>query len=178
MRALSILGFAILIGLFWIVPSSTFSSPSLDFAEAEFLDLINEYRAESDQCWNGAVWRAWAGHELRGLAESYSLSVASENHNLTMIDTACVEHQCPGEAPLPERVTDAGYDNWSKLRENIGAGEGLEEAQDIVRGWRNSEPHNRAMLSCHMVSIGIARNYSSNSEYGWYWTTDFGDVLD
>jgi len=155
------------------------SEPSLDSEGVEFLTLINDYRIESDECWNGAVWRAWAGHEARELTESNSLSLAAENHNLYMIEQQCVDHQCEGEAPLPERVTAAGYPSgWTQLRENLGAGQTLERAQSVFNGWRNSPSHNEAMRSCKMQSIGIARNYSENSEYGWYWTADFGDLVE
>ena len=159
--------------------SSTQSAQELDLVEPDFLVLINEYRTESEQCWDGAVWRDWAGHEARELNESASLSLASENHNLYMIEHRCVEHQCEGEASLPDRVTAAGYPSgWTQLLENIAAGQILENAESVFNGWRNSQGHHQAMLNCKMHAIGIARNYSESSEYDWYWTTDFGDLVE
>jgi uncharacterized protein YkwD len=40
--------------------------------------------------------------------------------------------------------------------------------------WQNSAGHNENMLNENYRVIGIARVYSSNSTYRWYWTTDFG----
>ena len=34
------------------------------------------------------------------------------------------------------------------------------------------------MLNASFQAIGIGRAYDPNSQYGWYWTTIFGDVSD
>ena len=167
-----------LISMFLFMNDSSYSSPELDTEEAEFLVLINQYRVDNLDCWNGTLMRTWRQDESRELTHSLALAVASEDHNLFMIEHACVEHQCPGEAALPERVNATGYQSWSLLLENIAAGTVLEGATSVFDGWRNSDSHNKSMLHCAIKSIGIARNFSNTSEYGWYWTTDFGDVLE
>lgn len=142
-----------------------------------FLALINEYRADSDRCWTGERWRHWPGDATRSLSRSTALDRAAENHNAAMIEGGCFSHQCAGEPDLPERVATAGYPgDWRYLSENIAGG--FETAQAVMDGWRNSDSHNRTMLDCRMRAIGIARTNASQTPYRWYWTTDFGDVVD
>jgi hypothetical protein len=45
-------------------------------------------------------------------------------------------------------------------------------------GWVNSPSHNDAMLDPRWTAIGVSRSYNSDSRYRWYWTLDFGDVID
>lgn len=148
-----------------------------DTAESSFLSLINDHRADSDMCWTGQRWRSWPSDATRSLTRSATLDEAAEDHNVAMIEGDCFAHRCDGEADLPERAETAGYPaDWRHLSENIAGG--FERAQTVLNAWRNSEGHNRNMLDCRMRAIGIARTDASQSPYRWYWTTDFGDVVD
>lgn len=145
--------------------------------ESTFLSLINDYRADSDRCWTGERWRSWPSDAARSLTRSTTLDQAAEDHNVAMIEKDCFSHQCAGEPDLPERVETAGYPaDWRYLSENIAGG--FETAQAVMDGWRNSESHNRTMLDCRTRAIGIARTNASQTPYRWYWTSDFGDVVD
>lgn len=145
--------------------------------EATFLSLINDYRADSDQCWTGDRWRSWPNDTTRTLTRSSTLDDAASAHNTTMAETDCLSHRCEDEADLAERVEAAGYPStWNYLSENIAGG--FETAQAVMGAWRNSDSHNRTMLDCRVRAIGIARTEEPPSEYRWFWTTDFGDVVD
>lgn len=145
--------------------------------EAQFLALINDYRADSDRCWTGERWRSWPSDTSRSLTRSATLDQAAEDHNVAMIEGDCFGHRCDGEPKLSERVEAAGYPStWRYLSENIAGG--FQRASAVLQAWKDSEGHNRTMLDCRMRAIGIARTEAPQSEYQWFWTTDFGDVVD
>lgn len=145
--------------------------------EMAFLTLINEYRAASPQCWDGRDLRDWPKGAQRTLSYSASLSTSAYQHNVAMIASDCTDHTCPGEPSLAERVTLAGYPaGWNYLSENIAGG--FETAQDVMGAWQQSTGHNRTMLHCRSRAIGISTVFAPDSLAWWYWTTDFGDLLE
>lgn len=165
------------IGIIALLIGSTPAQAQDASPEARFLSLVNDYRQESERCWIGDRWRAWSSDDARSLARSSTLDQAAEAHNVAMIEGNCFAHQCSGESDLPERVDSAGYPpDWRYLSENIAGG--FERAQTVFRAWQNSASHNRTMLDCRSRAIGIARTDADQSPYRWYWTTDFGDVVD
>ena len=75
-----------------------------------------------------------------------------------------------------DRIRTAGYTYNTWLGENIAAGQ--TNAATVFNAWRNSPSHNANMLSSNYLAIGIDRCYNGGSQYGWYWTTDFGGVAE
>lgn len=71
-----------------------------------------------------------------------------------------------------QRMDAFDYDGLGWRGENIADGNGDADATFVQ--WMDSPGHNANMLSTHYTLIGIARAYSADSKYGWYWTTDFG----
>jgi hypothetical protein len=71
-----------------------------------------------------------------------------------------------------ERMADFGYTYNTWKGENLAAG--ADTAQGAFNLWKNSPGHNANMLNGNFKVIGIARVYGAGSQYGWYWTTDFG----
>ncbi len=140
----------------------------------KFLQLINNYRNLADFCWNNG-WFEWPmGNQT--LSVSTSLTQAATDHNDVMIAQNCFAHVCPGESGVAERVSEAGYRGWRFLSENIAAG--MFTAQQAFDAWRESDGHNKNMLACRVRAIGIARTFGTKTDFGWYWTTDFGDVVE
>lgn len=76
-----------------------------------------------------------------------------------------------------DRLTKAGY-FWEKssqttyIGENIAAGQTT--VKQVMRGWLNSPPHRRNILSPKFTHVGFGRATSSNSKYGIYWVQNFG----
>lgn len=164
---------AFLVGL----PSGTANAQTDESEAIQLLSLINEHRSESDVCWDGERWLPWPARSERMLLRSPTLSVAAQRHNLVMMQSGCFAHACEGEPALPERVEAAGYPaHWTFLAENLAAG--FETAAQVFAGWHGSEDHNKNMLTCQARAIGIARTVGEDTQYRWYWTTDFGDVVD
>ena len=156
--ALAILLLLIVTALLVLAPSAQ----AYDDQELQFLTLINNYRAQ-----NG----------LPGFALSDTLSAASEGHSYDMGVNNYFSHTgSDGSSPW-DRIRAAGYGYNTTLAENIAAGYGG-TAQAMFDVWRNSPPHNENMLNPNLLAIGIGRYYAPGSTYGWYWTTDFGGVVD
>jgi uncharacterized protein YkwD len=140
---------------------------SYDPEELQFFELINGYREE-----NG----------LEPLVLSDTLAVAAEHHSQDMArysffahNTAASSYYEAGDEPW-DRMEKEGYRYNTYKGENIAVG--YETAEEAFRAWRESPSHNSAMLDGRYRVIGIARINDPDSVHGWYWTTDFGGVLD
>lgn len=150
------------------------SGPGPRDVDTAFLALINQYRSQSGQCWDimSNVWVSWPAGATRDLTLSSELTDASIYHSQFMADHDCFAHQCPGEPDLRTRIEQAGYTGWTSYGENIAAGR--ETPEEAFDAWRNSPGHNQNMLTCQFEEIGVGRVYAAGTQYGWYWTTDFG----
>jgi len=138
---------------------------SYDAEELRFLQLINDYRED-----NG----------VGPLTLSDTLAVSAERHSQDMAryhffahNTASSSYYSRGSWPW-DRMSAEGYDYNTFKGENIAVG--YESAEQSFAAWRNSPSHNAAMLDEKYRVIGIARIKLPSSR--WYWTTDFGGVLD
>jgi hypothetical protein len=158
---------ALLVVLSTAVGARSADAISYDPEERQFLQLINEYRAN-----NG----------LEPLTLSDTLSVSSERHSQDMAEYGFFAHDTVTSSYYPagsrpwDRMAAEGYDYNTFKGENIAAG--YETAEESFQAWRESPSHNHAMLDANYRAIGIGRVNVPGSIHGWYWTTDFGGVLD
>jgi len=143
------------------------STQNYSTKELEFVKLINEYRVA-----NGAS----------ELAISDMLSEAADRHSSDMAKFAFFSHTteqsdffAPGATPW-ERMYTSGYTYNTYKGENIAAGQAT--AQIVFDAWKNSPGHNTNMLNHNYKAIGIGLVYVEESDYKFYWTTDFGGVID
>jgi uncharacterized protein YkwD len=141
------------------------SATAYDAEELQFLQLINQYRED-----NG----------LGPLLLSDTLTVASEHHSEDMARhhffahiTAASSYYPSGSQPW-DRMRAEGYDYNTFMGENIAVG--YETAEAAFQAWRNSPSHNAAMLDGRYRVIGVARLNVPGPR--WYWTTDFGTIVD
>ncbi|HET9660148.1 MAG TPA: CAP domain-containing protein, partial [Thermomicrobiales bacterium] len=132
-----------------------------DGEESAFLQLINDYRAQSG---------------LPALAFSQTLSVAADTLSKDMATKDFFSHTGSDGSSFVDRITAAGYPDPGNTAENIFAGDPT--AAGAMQWWKNSPPHNANMLSPTAKAIGIARVNNPNSTFQWYWTTDFGATVD
>ncbi len=131
-----------------------------DSEEVGFLALINDYRAASG---------------LRPLSLSSSLSAAAAFHSADMAANGYLAHTLLDGTTVEQNMANFGYEG-STHGENIAAG--TQTAAEAMQTWQGSAEHNANMLNASFGAIGIGRAYDPNSQYGWYWTTIFGDVSD
>jgi uncharacterized protein YkwD len=75
-----------------------------------------------------------------------------------------------------QRIADCGYAATPNIAENLAAGNS--DGASTFLQWQTSAGHNANLLSPSMRAVGIARAYTAGSPYSWYWTADFGAVLD
>lgn len=143
------------------------SADTYDSEELKFLQLINDYRMN-----NGAG----------PLLLSDALTVSSDHHSEDMAkygffahDTAASSYYPVGSEPW-DRMAAEGYGYNTYRGENLAVG--YETAGQSFEAWRKSLHHNEAMLDPNYKVIGIARVYRKGSDWGWYWTTDFGAAVD
>ena len=132
--------------------------PELDASEAEFLTLLNAYRASSSL--------APLQHDPRLTAASEWLANDEANNDY-------VGHTDSLNRATTKRVEDI----VGKPLPYVGIGEnvsgGYPTAQGVLDGWKNSAPHDRNLRG-DFNAIGISRICKSNTTYGCYWATNFG----
>jgi uncharacterized protein YkwD/uncharacterized protein YraI len=131
-----------------------------DGEEVGFLALINDYRAASG---------------LRPLSLSSSLSSAAAYHSIDMAAKGYLAHTLLDGTTVVQNMANFGYEGGTH-GENIAAG--TQTAAEAMQTWQGSAEHNANMLNASFGAIGIGRAYDPSSQYGWYWTTIFGDVSD
>jgi uncharacterized protein YkwD len=137
----------------------------LEREEAEFLRLINAYREA-----NG----------LGTLTSSATINQAAYDFSVDMGTRAFFDHVDPDGVDPFTRMCRGGYmpacEGSTAMGENIYAGG--ESAAEAFDAWRHSPGHDANMRSPDYVAIGIGRAFVAGSPYRWYWTNDFGGILD
>ncbi len=73
-------------------------------------------------------------------------------------------------------MIDCGYDYVTIMGENLAAGQ--ETAAAAMEALKASATHNANLLAADFKVIGISLVYNSGSDFGYYWTTDFGGYVD
>lgn len=163
MRRARWISIAVLSLLFVVGPAGIAQAQSYEPEELQFLELINQYRAE-----NG----------LDPLSLSAPLSVASERHSEDMGTYGFFSHTTEGSSyyPVgsghPERIAQEGYDYNTYTAENLAYGQTT--AAEVFEAWRISPGHNVNMLGDYSV-IGIGLAWVNGTPY---WTTVFGAYVD
>lgn len=135
------------------------------------LTLINNYRAQ-----NGAP----------PLQISPTLTQASQWMANDMATNNYLSHtDSLGRDPFT-RMDAFGYTSQTLRGENVAAGDS--DAQSTFNSWLDAcDPsssgvctyaHRSNIINPGFLAIGIGEAYNPNSTYQYYWTTDFGGVVD
>ena len=160
------------------------AGPQVDYSaeELEFVQLLNEYRESKG---------------LEALLLSDTLTVACEIHTTDMVtydflnhftgyyrasngrdlplDGTRSEHFATGANPA-DRMKACGYDYDTIMGENLAAGQAT--AAKALAALKASPTHDANLLSDRFKVIGIALVHDDGSDWGYYWTTDFGGYVD
>jgi len=99
--------------------------------------------------------RAAAG--LQPLQWDDALAAAARQHAQLMAHENLLSHQLSGEAPLDQRVAQAGA-KFAMVAENIAVGPNPESIHD---GWMHSPGHRKNILNAELTAIGIATTRGS-----------------
>ncbi|MDQ2915421.1 MAG: CAP domain-containing protein [Chloroflexota bacterium] len=135
---------------------------SLDSAEQDLVARINAFRA---------------ARSLPTLAVSDTLTAAAKWMSVDMGARNYFAHTSyDGRSPT-QRMADAGYPAFGTWTgEDLAAG--YTTTAEVLNGWINSPAHYAVLVNPKYHAIGVGRGYASSSTYGWYWTADFGGVID
>ena len=135
---------------------------TLDSYESDLISQVNQFRA---------------GKGLTTLRVSDTLTVAAKWMSTDMATRDYFSHtSLDGRSPT-KRMADAGYPAYSTWTgEDLAAG--YTSAAEVLQGWINSPAHYAVLTNAAYRAIGVGRSYGSGSTYGWYWTADFGGVVE
>jgi uncharacterized protein YkwD len=102
------------------------------------------------------------------------LVMVARAHSDQMTASGGFKHNGPdGHTPF-QRMTAAGY-AYSLAAENIAAGQPTPDA--VMAAWMASPGHRANILDCRLEQIGVGMVSKPGSQYGIYWTEDFGTPL-
>ncbi len=150
--------------------TTTTSTKDIDTEEWNFLKLINDYRATFG---------------LSPLKISVKLTESADWMSNDMAVSGHLDHVDSKGRNINTRIPSFGY-SAPHIAENIAwVGPTGQSAFDA---WKNgcdgdangnncTYAHREQMKDAQAVAIGIARVQSTHDQ-NWYWTTDFGSVLD
>ena len=145
------------------------SAPAVSYTaeEMEFFRLINDYRKA-----NG----------LEALLVSEICSDAATKHSSDMGRYGFFSHNTVASAWFEtgsnalDRMVACGYQPYARWGEIMAAG--YPSAESVFAAWKDSESHRGHMLGALWKVMGVGAEYASDSEWGWYWTVDFGAYVD
>jgi cysteine-rich secretory family protein len=150
------------VGLLGLFAPLVAEGASLDGVEQDLVARINTFRA---------------ARGLPTLAVSDTLTAAAKWMSLDMGSRNYFAHtSLDGRSPT-QRMADAGYPAFGTWTgEDLAAG--YTSTADVLNGWINSPAHYAILVNPQYRAIGVGRGYAAGSKYGWYWTADFGGVVD
>jgi uncharacterized protein YkwD len=116
-----------------------------------------------------------ARRQLPPLELQDQLTAAAQAHSSDMACNDFLSHTGSGDTTYRDRVRSQGYTNFLYLTENIYAGNpdygGTPEG--AMEWWMNSQVHRDAILNPDVTDIGIGYAFTTDSEYGAYYTLVF-----
>lgn len=147
---------------------------------AEILNAINEARAIPRDCkdGNGLVPAAPA------LTWNDDLYASAYEHSSDLAKSNTFSHYGSGTASditgsnnnkssyFNERIKENGYLGYRTIGENIAGGQAT--IQKAITAWLESPAHCTNIMNPNFKEIGVAVVTNSTSDYGIYWTENFG----
>lgn len=131
-----------------------YSRTRLDQAKAR--DLINQYRADRG---------------LKPLELNASLTAAAKAHARDLAKWDRISHYGSDGSNPWDRVKRTGY-KARLAAENVGTGQIT--FKEVLRGWKESEGHNKNLLLGDAKHMGIALVQAPNTEFKSFWTLVLG----
>lgn len=138
-------------------PTPTVSPPVEEQIEQETAAQINEVRGD-----NG----------LPALVLVDELTTSARRHSRDMANNNFTAHEGSDGTYGCQRMLEAGY-IWSTCDEIIGWGFGGNTAA-MVEWWMHSPTHRDTILSSSYEDFGVGYALNPSSDWGSYWTVNFG----
>jgi uncharacterized protein YkwD len=157
MKRLAVVIFACALALGLAAPAARVEAAySPDDQSQAIVGLINDYRSS-------------LGLQPVSLADD--LGEAAQHHSDDMATNNYFSHTLSDGSSPEQNIRDFGF-TGSTWGENIAAG--MSSADEALQSWKNSPEHDSILRDPDFSLVGIGRAYNANTEYGWYWTADFG----
>ncbi|MEO1205056.1 MAG: CAP domain-containing protein [Pseudomonadota bacterium] len=131
-----------------------YSGTRLDVDKAR--DLINQYRADKG---------------LKPLKLNTELTAAAKAHARDLAKWDRISHYGSDGSNPWDRVKRTGY-KASLAAENVGTGQ--VSFEEVLRGWKQSEGHNKNLLLGDARHMGLALVQAPNTEFKSFWTLVLG----
>jgi uncharacterized protein YkwD len=112
--------------------------------------------------------RAAAG--VPPLLLSPELTQAAQDYAEVLAGGDCFGHACGPQADLRSRVERSGYTDWTRLGENIAAGQ--RSPVEVMAAWMASPGHRANILNPAFREIGLG--VVNRGRFGLYWVQIFG----
>ena len=126
--------------------------------ETDFMNILNTQRIALGK---------------NSLAINSSLSTAAYLHSKDMAENNYFSHTSPDGQTMVQRVTAAGYTDWTSLGENIAYCYGASDATTVYDMWENSPGHYANMIGDFTdAGLGV---YTLNNYT--YYTLDLGENI-
>lgn len=139
-----------------ITRSPVSPASAADVAEQRVIELTNELRASAG---------------CPALQISPVLVAAARAHSRDMATNGFFDHIGSDGSSAVQRIERAGY-HPRIVAENIAAGFATPES--VMTAWSTSPGHRTNLLNCEVTEVGVGYVFDATSEYGHYWTQDFG----
>jgi len=165
-------------------PTTVASNNSYPIAQKttqnEILVAVNKARSVARDCNDGLGLVAAApaltwNHELYSAAYEHSNDLATSNtfsHYGSGAASDVTGSNNGGRSYFNERIRANGYTEYSTIGENIAGGQAT--INEAVEAWLNSPAHCTNIMNANFKEIGVAVVVDENSDYGIYWTQNFG----
>jgi hypothetical protein len=169
------------------IPKSGIYNAS-DDAQTKYLKVINYARGIARECKknDGAVQETSRGFfpAADPLTTNQDLYAAALEHSKDMAESNTFSHLGSGTVSdvtgsnlghpsrFVERIEANGYVSFSRIGENIAAGQATIE--DAVHAWLESPGHCANIMNADYTEMGLAKYENPNSHYKIYWTNEFG----
>ena len=153
----------------------------INITQQEFLDAINEARSIPRDCYpnDPARGEMKATHPLTWNEELYSSAL---EHSTDLAQSNTFSHEGSGMASditgdgkpskFFERIIANGYANYYSVGENIAGGQ--ENLKEVMDAWLKSPGHCVNIMKESFTEVGVAVVLKEDSNYGIYWTQNFG----
>jgi uncharacterized protein YkwD len=134
-----------------------YSGAKLDAERAR--QLINAYRKEKG---------------LKPVELNSQLTLAAKDHARDLAKWDRISHYGSDGSNPWDRVKRAGY-NPKVAAENVGTGQ--VSIEEVFKGWRESEGHNKNLLLPDATQMGVALVHDGKTEFKTFWTLVLGSPM-
>jgi len=148
--------------------------------QTEILEAINQARSQPRDCHDGLGLVGPSNplilnNQLYDSAYEHSNDLAQSNtfsHKGSGREYDITGYNKGRESLFYERIESHGYLDYKIVGENIAGGQ--KTVKEVMKAWLNSPDHCTNIMNPSYTEVGIAIVVNPNSEYGIYWTQNFG----